>query len=272
MALGETFGERASRRLYHFASHPRAWMHWIWVREITRREIYFRDHPRFLFWEPMYHVARAPLSRLLGRPLEELDGYFRELAPLHEQLSRDVADLPIAGALSQAPLLYVLVRAARPAWAIETGISSGYSARLILEAMRRNGGGHLDSIGVEALAMHEPTGAAARSLAGRGIGWLVPDELRGLWSLHRGTSDQVLPRLLGPAVRPLDMFLHDSLHQYATMRWEYATAYARLAPGGLLASHDIHTSAAWSEFLAERKIDLAVELDHDLGVARRPAA
>ena len=270
MATREGVGSRLARRAYHFAAHPLAWLHWIWVREIRTQEIYFRDHPRFRFWSPMYHVARRPLARLLGSPVAELDGYFAELAPLHAELVRDVSALPIAGALSQAPLLYVIVRAVKPAWAIETGISAGYSTRFILEAMQRNGTGHLDSIGVDVFALRE-TGSVPGALAGRRVGWLVPPALHPLWTLHLGRSDEHLPRLLAQRTAPVDLFLHDSLHQYATMRWEYETAYPALAAGGILASHDIHASAAWPEFLRARGIRQAEELDRDLGVARKPA-
>ncbi len=269
MATQETFGERLGRRLYHFAAHPLAWLHWIRVREIGSGEIYFRDHPRFLYWGPLYRVARRPLARVLGRSLAELDGYFAELGPLHEALVREAADLPIAGALSQAPLLYVIARAEKPRWMIETGISSGYSARLILEAFRRNGSGHLDSIGVDVFALRGGRGGDAGALAGRRVGWLVPEALHPFWTLHLGRSEELLPGLLAPAPQTLDLFLHDSLHQYATMRWEYSTAYPALRPGGLLASHDIHANSAWSEFLGEQRIEQAAELDRDLGLARR---
>lgn len=268
MPTEEGASARLARRVYHFAAHPLAWLHWIWVRELHAREIFFRDHPRFLFWRPMYRVSRRPLAHLLGRPLAELDGYFDELAPLHTQLVQEVADYPIAGALSQAPLLYVLVRATKPAWVIETGISSGYSTRLLLEGLRRNGSGHLDSIGVDVFAVRDQEHPDSAALARRRVGWLVPESFAPFWRLHLGRSEEILPGLLQGRGATLDLFLHDSLHQYATMKWEYATAYPALAPGGLLASHDIHTSPAWREFLAERRLSEAAELDRDLGVAR----
>jgi Methyltransferase domain len=271
MATGEGAGARLRRRAYHFAAHPLAWLHWIWVREIRTQELYFRDHPRFRFWRPMYRLTRSLLAQLLGRPVAELDGYFDELAPLHAELVREASDLPISGALSQAPLLYLVARATRPRWVIETGISSGYSSRFLLEALARNGAGHLDSIGVDVFAVRHEAAVATTPLAGRHIGWLVPDRLAPWWTLHRGRSDEHLPGLLAGRAGTLDLFLHDSLHQYATMRWEYATAYPALSPRGLLASHDIHASRAWAEFLREHGVADAVELDRDLGIARRGA-
>jgi len=268
--MTETGGERLERRLHHFLAHPLAWLRYIWVREVRQREVPFGLNPRFLDWRPMYRVARPGLARLTGHPTAELDGYFAELAPLAAGLRKEVGALPSAGALMQAPLLYVLVRTLRPRRLIETGISSGYSARLLLEALRRNAAGHLDSIGIDLFALRDPSRPAESGLGSRPVGWLVTEELKDRWTLHLGRSEEVLPTLLDAAGDPLDFFLHDSLHQYPTMRWEYTTAYPKLAPGGLLLSHDIHANAAWPEFMSEEKLTNWVELDHDLGAARRP--
>ena len=242
----------------------------MWIRELRGQEVNFDTNPRFRDWAPMYRVSRAPLARLTGRPPAELDAVFRELEPIHAALRHEAGAFPSAGALIQAPLLYVLVRTLRPQRIIETGISSGYSARLILEALERNGSGHLDSIGVDVFAMRqEPTGPAS-ALAGRHVGWLVPDRLKGRWDLRIGRSEEILPGLLAPGRRDVDLFLHDSLHQYPTMHWEYSTAAPALSVGGILASHDVHANAAWSDFLRERGLGGDVELDHDLGAVRVP--
>ena len=218
----------------------------------------------------MYHVARAPLARLTGAPLEKLDNVFAELAPIHAELRRDVGNQPSAGALIQAPLLYVLVRVLQPQRVIETGISSGYSARLILEALARNRSGHLDSIGVDVFAMGRKAGDPQPGLEGRHVGWLVPKRLTDRWSLRIGTSQEVLPSLLSSGQRDVDLFLHDSLHQYPTMHWEYSTAFPAMPAGAILASHDVHANAAWRDFLTQRILPGDVELDHDLGAVRVP--
>ncbi len=180
----------------------------------------------------MYRVARTPLARLTGRPLEELDHAYAELVPVHAQLRSEAGGLPSAGALIQAPLLYVMVRVLRPQRIIETGISSGYSARLILEALDRNGSGHLDSIGVDVFAMRQEATGPASALQGRHVGWLVPDRLKARWELHIGRSEELLPTLLPSGARNLDMFLHDSLHQYPTMHWEVLHRVPRSRAGG----------------------------------------
>ncbi|HXQ94813.1 MAG TPA: class I SAM-dependent methyltransferase [Thermoplasmata archaeon] len=216
----------------------------------------------------MYHVARNSLVRVTGRPASELDGYFQELAPLQAELLESAGGLPTAGALIQAPLLYVLARALRPKRLVETGISSGYSARLLLEALERNGEGHLTSIGIDMFGATRRPGEAPTPLDRLHVGWLVPNRLKDRWTLLLGRSEEQLPPLVPGGRRDIDLFLHDSLHQYATMRWEYATAFPALAPGGLLCSHDIHANRAWPEFLQERSLTGDEELDHDLGVVR----
>ena len=217
----------------------------------------------------MYRVSRRPLSRLLGATVEELDDYFGELAPLHAALRAEAGPLPSAGALIQAPLLYVAVRHLKPGRVIETGISSGYSARLILEALERNGTGHLDSIGIDVFALAASTGGVAPELAGRRVGWLVPEHLKKFWSLHLGRSEELLPGLSRGG--RVDLFLHDSLHQYATMQAEYEWAWAQMATGGWLFSHDVHANRAWPDFVARHSLVGDVEMDHDLGAVRLPS-
>lgn len=218
----------------------------------------------------MYRTARPGLARLTGADAGTLDGFFDELGPVADDLWREVARTPSAGALMQGPLLYVLVRTLRPAWIIETGISSGYSARLLLEALERNGSGHLDSIGIDVFARGRRPGEGKPGLEGRHVGWLVPERLMGRWSLHVGTSQEKLPGLLEGKGRSLGLFLHDSLHQYPTMSWEYTTAWPALRPGGVLASHDVHANRAWRDFLGAQGLSRDEELDHDLGAVRVP--
>lgn len=270
--MAESLGGRLARELVHFGSHPIAWARYLYRHELRHREVLFRENPRFADWRPMWRVGRRGLARSMGVPPERLDPLFGELAPLHAQLVAEAGPVPSAGALMQAPLLYVLVRAQRPRWIVETGISSGYSARLMLEALRRNGdGGHLDSIGIDTFGVVAERLADPGAMRGRRIGWLVPEELKPLWTLRVGTSQERFPELLKERADPLDLFLHDSLHKYPTMRWEYESAWPRIPPGGFLASHDVHANVAWPEFVGREGLaGRDEELDHDLGVLRRP--
>ncbi len=232
----------------------------------------FGEDPRFLDWRTLYRLCRRELARVVGVPTSTLDGYFAEIAPARVDLARQLAELPRAGALMQAPLLYVLVRALRPRAIVETGISSGYSSYFLLAGLRANGRGRLVSLGLPEVAVsveHEARFAPERRVGARPVGWLVPDELRAPWEIRFGPSET----LLEPVVRELDgdfdVFLHDSAHRYATMRFEYETAWSHLGPGGTLLSHDVHASAAWPEFVRAHPSAPEAELDHDLGIVRR---
>ena len=272
--MPESAGARIRRQAVHFGSHPIAWGRYLWRHELRHREVLFQENPRFAFWEPTWRVSRHGLARVMGTTLAEIDAVFAELPPLHARLKSEAGALPSAGALMQAPLLYVLTRIARPRWIVETGISSGFSARIFLEALRRNGdGGRLDSIGIDTFGVAFDRLADPNAMRGKKIGWLVPPELADHWTLHVGTSQEKLPALLASRPEPLDLFLHDSLHKYPTMSWEYSTAWPRIPPGGYLASHDVHVNRAWPDFLGTQGLLGAdAELDRDLGLVRRPPA
>jgi len=49
----------------------------------------------------------------------------------------------------------------------------------------------------------------------------------------------------------IDVFIHDSLHNYDHMLWEYRTAFPFLRPGGLLFSDDAAWNSAFPEFCRE---------------------
>jgi hypothetical protein len=78
------------------------------------------------------------------------------------------------------------------------------------------------------------------------VGCLIPDDLRGRWHLHRGTSRRILPALL-PTLPPLELFVHDSLHTYGNMRYEFQATAERAAAASMLISDDVHGNAAFLE-------------------------
>ncbi len=269
--MPEDWSHRWSRRTHHWIAHPFLWSRYVWKHELFHQEVPFSEHPRFLDWRPMYSVSRTSLAHLTGASVATLDSYFSELASLRRALEAEAGSLPASGALWQAPLLYVFVRAVQPRWLVETGISAGYSSRFVLEAMEKNGGdGHLDSIGIARFALGQIPESQRQRVVDRPIGWLVPPRLESRWTRHVGRSEAILPTVLSSREDPLDAFLHDSLHDFATMSYEYSTAWPHLRPGGWLLSHDVHSSRAWPEFVSVHAIHDEIELDHDLGVARVP--
>jgi predicted O-methyltransferase YrrM len=135
-----------------------------------------------------------------------------------------------------ARLCYLACRLIEPQVAIETGVAYGVSSAYILTAMRENGKGTLYSVDLPPL----------RRKAEKFWGIAVPDELTGRWSLHRGTSVRVLPRLLGETPT-VDLFVHDSLHTHKNMSREFDTIWPHLRPGALLLADDIERNRAFGE-------------------------
>jgi predicted O-methyltransferase YrrM len=122
--------------------------------------------------------------------------------------------------------LYLLVRAARPNMVVETGVLYGASSAHILAALIRNGGGELHSLELGRDHREPPHDH------------FVPRDLQRHWTLVIGDSRHELRSVLKRCA-PVDMFLHDSLHTFDHMTWEFETALPYLSPVGILASDDI---------------------------------
>jgi len=90
---------------------------------------------------------------------------------------------------------YLLARILKPELVVETGVQDGLGSLAVLRALSRNAEegkpGRLISVDILPTA-----------------GWLVPDSERSAWQLLIGSSDQVLPGVLGP--ERLGLFLQDS--------------------------------------------------------------
>ena len=135
---------------------------------------------------------------------------------------------------------WCLVRHLKPANVVETGVARGFTSRIILEALERNGAGHLWSIDLPPLLhpdLHAQIGAA------------VGDRLRHRWSYIKGSSRRRLPQLL-KEIGEIDLFIHDSAHTEDNVRFELDRAWARLKPGGAVMADDIgllhlHASKSW---------------------------
>jgi hypothetical protein len=141
-----------------------------------------------------------------------------------------------------------LVRAAwcltahlRPLRAIETGVARGITSRTILEGLARNGHGRLWSIDLP--APHHP------DLKGQ-VGFVVPDERRGPWTLIEGSSRRELPRLL-EQLGSIDLFVHDSLHSERNIRFELERAWPFVRAGGAVLADDVHRNAGFQTWLQQ---------------------
>jgi predicted O-methyltransferase YrrM len=171
--------------------------------------------------------------------------------------------------------LYYLVRALKPQTVVETGVCYGASTSYILEALRRNGGGHLHSIDL-GNTPNEPRND-----------FFVHPSHHDHWTLIIGDSKAEMPPLL-QRLGEIDLFHHDSLHTYQHMMWEYETVVPHLSQGGALSSDDVSTildirhpfqRSPFADFCdrqgwkwrAVRNFGLAVrESRHNPGVNRHP--
>ena len=184
-------------------------------------------------WEAMMHAhlgVEWPCAAC-----DEFDFLWRRVVNCVAAEGIDVGPLSFAGyndgdrALVRA--IWCLVRHMQPRHVVETGVAHGFTSRFILEAMERNGFGKLWSIDLP------PLDPGMRSR----IGIAVTDNLRHRWNLIAGSSRRELPPLL-QHLGTIDMFVHDSLHTEANVRFEMEAAWRCLSPGGALVVDDIDTN------------------------------
>jgi predicted O-methyltransferase YrrM len=160
----------------------------------------------------------------------------------------------------KGPILYSVARTLKPSVVIETGVASGVSTLFLLQALSYNNYGRLFSI--DKPNVEEGSKIPRDTMHG----WIIPTGLRGRWSLILGDTKEKLPLLLKD-LDTVDIFLHDSLHSYQHMLWEYRMVWPHIAKGGVLFSDDITANSAFFDFIKE--IDQCVfEVHNDFGIIR----
>lgn len=136
---------------------------------------------------------------------------------------------------------YAAVRALQPGIVVETGVASGVSSAYILLAMERNQKGILHSVEI---------GDRHYLPANKEPGWIVPQRLRQRWHLHIGDVAATAPGLLR-GLGQVDIFIHDILHTYDQMKFEFEMARPHIRPGGLLLADDAAWNHVFHEFATE---------------------
>jgi predicted O-methyltransferase YrrM len=190
-------------------------------------------------------------SKYLG---VDLNGFLNDPGAVaireHIASERALLDRPESAARHDADaglrdFCYVICRALRPRIFVETGVGSGVTTSFILQALAANDEGHLWSIDLPSIGAEQFAGS------------LVPQHLRSRWTLLRGRSRDMLPRLLQD-LPPPDIFLHDSLHTTRNMAFEFQSAWQRMNSGSVLLSDDIHMSKAFSRFITGKQVGLSL--------------
>jgi len=217
------------------------------------RELTFADE-RFLarLSGSSAHQIRTYLDEPINTP--EFNAHLRNEEGHFRSLSIDSADLFAKKILNQ----YAAVRAIAPDCIVETGVANGVSSSYLLLALQKNKRGQLHSIGL---------GDTGFLPVGKDLGWLVPNWLRAGWQVHFGDAREILPGLLN-RLGKIGVFIHDSLHTYDHMMWEFETAYPHLLSGGLLISDDALWNNAFSDF-ARKTSAPEVQIMRGVGFLRK---
>ncbi len=135
--------------------------------------------------------------------------------------------------------IYVICRVLSPETVLETGVAYGVTSAFALQALAVNRKGNLISIDLPPLARE----------AERYVGALIPHELRERWHLHRGPAKRILPGLIA-SIKEADVFVHDSLHTYRHMTFEFETAWPYVRPEGAIVADNVDLNDAFRDFTA----------------------
>ena len=140
---------------------------------------------------------------------------------------------------------YALIRELKPKRVVETGTAAGGTTSMILAALEANNSGKLISID---LPSEKGKNTMNWSLPERQkAGFLVPEQYKHRWELRTGDSKDLLVECLRE--EPCDIFIHDSLHTYEHMIWEYVTAFLNMQDGKIIISDDVLWNKAWLNFI-----------------------
>lgn len=174
---------------------------------------------------------------------------------------------------------YAVVRKLEPSIIVETGVCNGISTLSILLALHQNGSGELYSIDYPLRADESLDEFRQETFEGYGgaaipsnkePGWIIPSELRSIWDLTIGKSQQELPRLI-TELETIDIFAHDSEHSYPCMMFEFELAYEWMNDEGVILSDDISWNSAFSVFTEVRKPEYG-KISNNVGYMRKSDA
>jgi hypothetical protein len=158
---------------------------------------------------------------------------------------------------------YYLIRKTKPEKIVETGVWYGVSSSIILNALNRNEKGNLYSIDLPAYfetggytdenPYLEEKDRTSSLPPGRNPGFIIPEYLKKRWKLILGDSKIFLPKTF-EELNNVDIFLHDSLHSYDNMIFEFDLASKYVRSGGFILSDNIDWHNAFYDFCKKQKL------------------
>lgn len=237
-------------------SLAKRWNAWVFdVSKAANRQALWCDVCKTRAISDATQALQLLLAPACGVTEELVRGYLEELrasSVLRDSAARYRAVLgeevhaardPVANATNL--LCYVAMRLLKPTTVVETGCAAGWSSLLFLLALEHNQQGHLYTIDLPPIAGRLSMAWALPE--GASVGFCVPDDLRGRWTLIRGdVREELLPLL--KRLGSIDVFHHDSDHSYEHMMWEYTSVWSALSSRGILTSDDIGWNTAFWDF------------------------
>ena len=165
-----------------------------------------------------------------------LESFFKNISGNYPSTTKPYPiDYSIMG--ESGPFLYKLCKIIKPEIIVETGVAYGVSSSYILQALSENNKGKLISID----SIFRPWQSKKM------IGSAIPKNLLQRWELKIGTSEKLLDDIF-KKFPLIDIFLHDSLHTYKNMSFEFEKAWPFINEGGFLLSDDVISNNAFSDF------------------------
>jgi len=140
----------------------------------------------------------------------------------------------------------------RPRTVIETGVARGLTTRCVLEAIERNGHGHLWSIDLAPLI---ETSLAFETAAA------VDESSRSAWTFVVGSSRRRLPSLVRK-VGEVDIFVHDSMHTTRNVDFELDRVWPSVPSGGYVVVDDIDLNRSFDRLLKNRATQFDAVVAH----------
>lgn len=222
-----------------------------------------RPHLWESMWSEVRRPAPNPMDKTGGQASEwcaeralkshaELPGIGADLGQMPiEQIFPDVFEnshkianaCPVVmGGPGHLDLLYRYGEYLQATRVIETGVAYGWSSLAILLSLSKRTPSRLVSID-RPYPLLENDGY---------VGCVVPEELRGSWTLIKCADRNGLPKALR-ILGELDMCHYDSDKSYNGRMWAYPMLWKALRPGGVFISDDVGDNLAFRDFV--RQVD-----------------
>ncbi len=165
-----------------------------------------------------------------SRPMSELE------STRYQQALEVARGVPVVmGGPGNLDLLYHLALQDGVKKVVETGVAFGWSSLALLLGVGSEG------------RLFSTDMPYVRGGSEDYVGCVVPEDLRGGWTLIRLADHQALPRALD-ALGTIDLCHYDSDKTYVGRMWAYDLLWEALEPGGFFVSDDIGDNDAFRVF------------------------